>query len=250
VTQFLTDFVGNYGYIAVFVLMTASTACIPIPSEVVLVFGGALASAQFAATALGDPNAQLNLFWVIVAATLGTLAGSWIAYGIGFAGGRALVDRAGKYLLFRKDEVDRAHDWFERRGDVAVLICRIIPVARAFISLPAGVARMNPWRFTIYTLIGATTWDVGLALAGYYLGESWRVVETYIRPISIVMAIVLVALVAWWVVRRLRSRTLASAQETASMAPGGATPERASSSQSSRPSREVEEPTDTPRRDR
>jgi membrane protein DedA with SNARE-associated domain len=235
VTQFLANLVADYGYVAVFLLMTASTACIPVPSEVVLVFGGALASAQFAATALGDPSAQLNLAWVIVVATVGTLAGSWIAYGIGFAGGRALVDRAGRYLLFRPEEVDRAHEWFERRGDLAVLVCRVIPVARAFISLPAGVARMNPWRFTLYTLIGALTWDVGLAVAGYYLGESWRVVETYIRPIAIVVAVALVAVVAWWVMRRVRARRAIG--EGAVTPPGPATPP-------------AEAPTDTPRRDR
>ena len=83
----------------------------------------------------------------------------------------------GKVLLFRPDEVDRAHGWFERHGDRAVLVARVVPVVRAFISLPAGVARMRAWRFTLYTLIGALTWDVALTVAGYYLGESWRTVE-------------------------------------------------------------------------
>jgi membrane protein DedA with SNARE-associated domain len=205
-THFLTDVVANYGYLAIFLLMAASTACIPIPSEVVLLFGGALASPTFAATALQGGANPLSLVWVIVAATLGTLVGSWIAYGIGFAGGRALVDRAGKVLLFRPEEVDRAHEWFERHGDRAVLVARVVPVVRAFISLPAGVARMRAWRFTLYTLIGALTWDVALTVAGYYLGESWRTVEKFMTPISIVIAVALVAFVTWWLVRRVRSR--------------------------------------------
>jgi membrane protein DedA with SNARE-associated domain len=108
-----------------------------------------------------------------------------------------------------------------------VLIARVVPVVRAFISLPAGVARMRPWRFTLYTLIGALTWDVALTLAGYSLGESWRTVEKFMKPISIVIAVLLVAFVAWWVVRRVRARRLARSSEAssgdASTAPGSAT---------------------------
>src|SRR5947208_11096189 len=139
--HFLTDVVARHGYVAVFLLMVASATCLPVPSEVVLLFGGALASGTFAQTALQGGAQHLSLLLVIVVATLGTLAGSWVAYGIGSAGGRPLVDRAGRYLLFRADEVERAHAWFERHGDTAVLFARVIPVVRAFISLPAGVAR-------------------------------------------------------------------------------------------------------------
>jgi membrane protein DedA with SNARE-associated domain len=209
VEHFLTDIVARHGYVAVLLLMAASTACIPVPSEVVLLFGGALASSTFAQTALAGGANHLNLAWIVTVATIGTLVGAWAAYGIGAVGGRPLVDRAGKYLLFRPDEVDRAHAWFERHGDKAVLITRVIPVGRAFISLPAGVARMSPWRFTLYTLLGALTWDVGLAVAGYYLGESWRTVERFISPISIVIAVLLVAAVVWWVVKRVRARRAA-----------------------------------------
>jgi membrane protein DedA with SNARE-associated domain len=204
--HFLTDVVARHGYLAVLLLMAVSTACIPVPSEVVLLFGGALASSTFAQTALTGGAQHLDLVWIVVVATAGTLIGAWAAYGIGAIGGRRLVDRAGRYLLFRRDEVDRAHRWFERHGDAAVLIARVIPVGRAFISLPAGVARMSAWRFTLYTLIGALTWDVGLAVAGYYLGQSWRTVERFISPISIGIGVVLVGLAVWWVVRRLRAR--------------------------------------------
>jgi membrane protein DedA with SNARE-associated domain len=199
--------------------MAASTACIPVPSEIVLLFGGALASRTFAATALDGGAQPLGLVWVVVVATIGTLVGAWVAYGIGALGGRPLVDRAGRYLLFRPDEVDKAHAWFERHGDAAVLFTRVIPVARAFISLPAGVARMSAWRFTLYTLIGALTWDVGFAVAGYYLGESWRTVERFIQPISITNGVLLVAVVTWWVVRRVRARR--ALRGTAPPAPDG-----------------------------
>jgi membrane protein DedA with SNARE-associated domain len=204
--HFLTDVVARHGYIAVLLLMAASTACIPVPSEVVLLFGGALASSTFAETALQGGANHLDLALIVAVATIGTLVGSWVAYGIGAIGGRPLVDRAGKYMLFRPDEVDRAHAWFERHGDSAVLFARVIPVVRAFISLPAGVARMNPWRFSLYTLIGALTWDLGLAVAGYYLGQSWRTVEKFISPISIVIAVLLVGAIVWQIVRRVRAR--------------------------------------------
>jgi membrane protein DedA with SNARE-associated domain len=213
--HFLTDVVARHGYVAVFLLMMASTTCLPVPSEIVLLFGGALASETFARTALQGGAPHLALVAVIAVATLGTLAGSWIAYGIGYAGGRPLVDRAGRYLLFRPDEVDRAHAWFERHGDVAVLFARVIPVVRAFISLPAGVARMSPWRFTLYTLIGALTWDVGLAIGGYALGESWRTVERYLSPISIAIGALLAAALVIWIVRRVRARREARDQGAA-----------------------------------
>lgn len=209
--EFLTDTIVRYGYLAVFVLMTASSACIPVPSEVVLLFGGAIASPEFAAAALGDPAAHLDFVWIVVVATAGNVLGSWIAYGVGYAGGRPLIRRFGRFVLLREEEVDRAHDWFERRGEMAVLISRVIPVVRTFISLPAGVARMSFSRFTVYTLLGATTWDIGLAIAGYFLGEAWTTVEAYIRPITIVSAVALAALVAWWVIRRVRGRRAARA---------------------------------------
>jgi membrane protein DedA with SNARE-associated domain len=219
VEHFLTDIVARYGYVAVLVLMAMSTACIPVPSEIVLLFGGALASETFAQTALQGGAQPLTLLWVVVVATIGTLIGAWVAYGIGAIGGRSLVDRAGRYLLFRPDEVDKARAWFERHGDAAVLFARVIPVVRAFISLPAGVARMKAWRFTLYTLIGALTWDVGFAVAGYYLGESWRTIEKFIRPISLAIAVLLVGLVTWWVVRRLRARRAAQGSTVAAAGP-------------------------------
>jgi len=209
VEEFLTDTIVRHGYLAVLLLMTASSACIPVPSEVVLLFGGAIASSQFAEVALNDPTAHLNFVWIVVVATIGNVAGSWIAYGVGYAGGPPLIRRFGRYVLLKEEEIDRAHAWFERHGEAAVFFARIIPVVRTFISLPAGVARMSFWRFTLYTLIGATTWDVGLAIGGYYLGESWRVVETYLRPITIVAAIALAGFVTWWVVRRVRARRAA-----------------------------------------
>ena len=208
-THFLTDVVARHGYIAVFLLMAVGSACIPVPSEIVMLFGGALASSGFATAALHDPGAELS-FWGIVAVGLaGTMAGSWFAWGLGRAGGRPLIDRFGRFLLIRRHEVDRAEAWFERHGEVAVFAFRMVPFARAFISLPAGVARMPFWRFSVYSLLGSIPWTAGLAWAGLALGGRWKAVERWIQPLSIAFAVAVVALVAFWVVRRIRLRRTA-----------------------------------------
>jgi len=195
----VTRLIGDYGYLAVFVLMVLESACVPIPSEVTMLFGGALASASFAGA--GEP---LNLVWVGLVGTLGNLIGSWLAYWAGAAGGRPLVERFGRYLLILPHEVDRAHAWFERRGELTVFVSRLLPVIRTFISLPAGVARMPFWRFTIYTVLGCLPWTFALAWLGYVLGENWTEVEAVLRPVAWAIALLVVALGVWWFSRRYR----------------------------------------------
>src|SRR5207244_5399101 len=125
---------------------------IPIPSEIVMVYGGALASTSFA------PGHPVSFIGVALDGVAGSLAGSWVAYALGYAGGRPLIERWGRYLLIRPHEVDRAEQWFERHGEAAVFWTRLVPLARAFISLPAGVARMPFWRFSAYTFLGVLPW--------------------------------------------------------------------------------------------
>ena len=197
--HFITDYVAQYGYVAIFVLMVLESACIPIPSEVTMVFGGALVSAPFLA-----PDQQLDFVTVALVGTLGNLVGSWLAYWVGYAGGRPLVHRWGRYVLLRPDEIDRAHDWFEKHGEAAVFFSRLIPVVRTFISLPAGVARMPFVKFTVYTLLGCLPWSFALTFAGYKLGTHWESVERIIRPFALVIAVLLGLLVVWWVGRRVR----------------------------------------------
>lgn len=206
ISQFVTDQVVSYGYVGILVLTLLGSACIPIPSEVVLLFGGALASAGFAATALHHPGAELSLIPVMAVALAGSMAGSWLTYGVGYAGGRPLVERWGRYLLLRPHEIERAHAWFERHGEAAVFFSRMIPLARAFISLPAGVARMDLGRFSLYTLLGNLPWTVGLGLAGYALGEHWRSLERFLQPLAIGLGVVFLIALAWWIAKRLRDR--------------------------------------------
>lgn len=206
--NWIQDQIANNGYLAIFVLMLLGSACVPIPSEVVMAFGGALASEAFATNALGDPSAQLGLVTVIVVGVVASMIGSWIAWGAGYAGGRPLIDRFGRYLLLRPHEVDRAHEWFERHGEAAVFFARLIPLVRAFISLPAGVARMSFGRFTLYTFLGIVPWTVGLAIAGYSLGQRWDQVERFIGPISIAVGVMGLLALAWWIRSRLRRRAM------------------------------------------
>ncbi|MGZ8657480.1 MAG: DedA family protein [Actinomycetota bacterium] len=198
-TDFVTNEIVRYGYLAIFLLMLLESACIPIPSEVTMLFGGALAS-----TGLVAAGQELDLFRVVIAGTAGNVVGSWLAYWAGAAGGRPLVDRFGRYLLVRPHEVDRAHAWFERHGDVTVFVSRLLPVVRTFISVPAGVARMNAVKFTLYTVLGCMPWTFALAWIGYTLGDNWGAAEKVIRPVAWAIAAGIIVGGVWWVVRRWR----------------------------------------------
>jgi membrane protein DedA with SNARE-associated domain len=218
-TDFVTGEIARYGYVAIFVLMLLESACIPIPSEVTMLFGGALVTAPFLA-----PEQQLEFWLVVLAGTLGNLVGSWLAYWAGYSGGRPLIDRWGRYLLIRPHEVDRAHEWFERRGQAAVFFGRLLPVIRTFISLPAGVVRMNIWRFTLYTVLGCLPWVLALTWIGAALGERWDRAEAIIRPFAWAIAIALAVAVAWFVwhrIRQIRREEAARIAGTGDRAPAG-----------------------------
>ncbi len=209
----MQQFIASYGYLAIFVLMVAESACIPVPSEVTMVFGGALAAGAVA-------RSHLNLILVIAAGVAGNLAGSYIAWGLGAYGGRAAWRRWGRYVLLRPSDIDRADRWFSRHGTKAVFSGRLLPVVRTFISLPAGITRMPPARFGIYTLAGCIPWTAALALAGYAVGANWQHVVSAFHGATYVLAAVIVLLVAVAVVflvrRRLREgreRDFASSHE-------------------------------------
>lgn len=197
--RLVTEEIARYGYLAIFVLMLLESACVPIPSEVTMLFGGALVSTPVLA-----PEQRLGFVAVALIGAFANLVGSWLAYGVGYAGGRPLVDRWGRYLLLRPHEIDRAHDWFERYGHETVFFGRLLPVVRTFISLPAGVARMRFAKFSLYTLLGCLPWTFGLTFLGYKLGESWNKVEHLIQPVSWLLVALIVAGIGWWVWRRVR----------------------------------------------
>lgn len=210
-THALTAAILGGGYLAVFVLMIFESACIPIPSEVIMLFGGALANAAFV-TALHSGGHPLNFVLVGLLGTAGNVVGSWIAWWAGYAGGRPFVSRWGRYVLLRQHELDRAQQWFDRRGTMAVFVSRLLPGIRTFISLPAGFARMPFGRFTAATVLGSLPWTFGLAAIGYAIGANWTAIAADVQLISIVIAVIVIAVIAWWVARQLSARRASSAR--------------------------------------
>jgi membrane protein DedA with SNARE-associated domain len=205
-------FISSWGYLAVFILTVAESACIPIPSEVTLGIGGALASG---ATLSGAVNHHpLNLALIIVIGALGSVVGSFIAYFVGRTGGRTFVDRFGKYLLLTHKDLDRAEAWFARRGDSAVMIGRVVPVVRTFISFPAGVAEMPLVPFGVFTAIGVTVWVGVLSGIGYALGGSYHSMVKAFGDASYVVAGLAVVAVVLVIVHRFRLVRAEQAERT------------------------------------
>ena len=198
--DFLTRTIGDWGYLAIFVAMVLESACIPIPSEITMPFGGLLAAS-------GD----LNLWLVGLVGAVANLVGSWIAYAVGVTGGRAVVLRYGRYLRIRPHDLDRAEAWFGRYGDRAVFWSRLLPVVRTFISLPAGAARMELVRFSIYSFLGSLPWSLGLAYGGYALGRNWQKLADNVEVAAFAIVAVLVAGVVLLVIRARRRRRAGSA---------------------------------------
>ena len=199
--HFIVSEISRHGYLAIFLLMTLESACIPIPSEAVLLFGGALA----AGATIAGVTTHLNIIWVVLIGVLGNLIGSLLAYLVGRTGGRALVEKWGRYVLIRHKDLDRAEEFFARRGDVAVLVARVLPVVRTFISLPAGIAEMPVVKFSLFTLLGSLPWAFVLAYVGKAVAGNWQNISRYFTPISVVFAIIIIALIVWWYMKRRES---------------------------------------------
>lgn len=197
-----SHFVREAGLPGIFALMAISSACIPIPSEVVMLFAGFV---------VADPNQSasqhhLTMVGIVLAGLIGTMVGSWAAYGLGRGGRLELFERHGDKFHMGPAQIAKADRWFQRYGEPAVLFGRVIPVVRAFVSLPAGIARMPLGRFTIFSLIGAVPWVLGLALAGHALGGDWKKVRTGFEYVDYVVVALVVIGVVYGVVRRRRGR--------------------------------------------
>ena len=180
--HFITAFISHSGYLGIVALMGIESACIPIPSEIIMPFSGYLVF-------LG----RFKLMWVALAGSLGCNAGSAVAYAIGFYGGRPLAERYGYYLWISKSDLQLADRWFDHFGDWAVFIARLMPVVRTFIALPAGIARMSFIEFNVYTFLGSLPWCWALAYAGVKLGSRWSVLHQYFHRLDTTIVIVLVA---------------------------------------------------------
>ena len=205
-----SHFVRDAGLPAIFVLMLAESACIPIPSEATMMFAG---------FAVADPTSSaahhhLTIVGIVAAGVLGNLVGSWIAYGVGRAGRLELIERHGHWLHLKPSHIAWADRWFERYGAPAVFFSRMLPIIRTFISLPAGVAKMPFWRFTLFTVAGCLPWVLGLALAGQAVGSEWMSVRKYFDYVDYaVVALVAIAIV-YALIRRRRGRKDAGSAAT------------------------------------
>lgn len=194
--QVMERWIIDYGYIAIFLLMLAESACIPFPSEVTMLAGGWY---------VADGN--LDFFWVGAAGVLGNLVGSWLAYGLGRWQGREVLDRYGKYVLIRRHDVDKAEVWWAKHGEAATFFSRLLPVIRTFISVPAGIAKMPFGKFTLYTFLGVIPWTYALTYLGVVVGDNWeRVVDYFSLPSLIIGLVILGGAVAWYLQRRRQKR--------------------------------------------
>ncbi len=186
--------------------MAIESACIPFPSEIIMPLAGWILV----------KDAGHGPEWLFLAAfygALGNTLGSVIAYYAGLRGGRPLLEKYGRYLLITPREIDWADRWFQRYGEVTVFGTRLMPVVRTFISLPAGIARMNFWRFTLFTFAGAYPWSLALAWAGYLLGEHWDRMADYFRPVSVPIAIALLVAIGYFFYRRIRELRTVGVEE-------------------------------------
>jgi membrane protein DedA with SNARE-associated domain len=192
---FIKSVVAATGYGGIAFLMAIESACIPLPSELIMPFGGYLVYAG-----------TFNLFWLATAGAIGCNLGSLVAYEIGCYGGRPLVERYGHWILMSRRELDLADRFFARWGYLAVFVARLLPVIRTFIALPAGVARMPRGRFHLYTFLGSWPWCFVLAWFGMKLGENWRELGKYFHRFDAVIGALIVIGAVWFVWNHWQNR--------------------------------------------
>ncbi len=173
--------------------MGIESACIPLPSEIIMPFSGYLAS-----------TGRFNLYLVSVAGALGCLVGSILAYYVGIWGGRAFILKYGRYFLISHKDLETAERWFSRYGDWAIFFSRLMPVIRTFISLPAGISKMNFSKFAIYTFLGSLPWCFALAYVGKILGENWQSIRVYFHNADIVIVVLIVLGIGFFIYRHLK----------------------------------------------
>jgi membrane protein DedA with SNARE-associated domain len=209
IVQFVVWTISTTGYAGVALLMGIESACIPLPSEIIMTFAGALidfhldAQGQYIAPGLfGGGNMWIGLLLVATAGAIGCNLGSVVAYWVGAIGGRPLVLKYGKFVLMSPRDLDRMTHFFEKHGGITVLVGRLLPVVRTFIAFPAGIAKMPQLRFHIYTFIGSWPWCFALAYVGMKLGGAWRTdprFHEWFHRFHIVVEVALVAGVVWFV---------------------------------------------------
>lgn len=190
------DVMDTLGYIGLALLVAVENVFPPIPSEIILPLAG-----------FNSSTGEMNVFLAILWATIGSVVGALILYYVGYFFGeervRYIVRKWGKWLGFKESDVDKADDWFDRYGGMAVMFCRVIPIVRSIISIPAGLRKMPMLTFALFTTIGSLTWNTILIFAGYLLGDNWDHVEEYVGILQYAVLLLVLVVVGWWVWARM-----------------------------------------------
>lgn len=189
--QFIVQLISGMGYFGVFLAMAIESACIPLPSEIILPFTGYMVY-----------MGQFELWPATLAATLGNLFGGLVAYYVGLWGGRPFIKRYGHYILIKERELNWTERLFKRHGEATVLVGRLLPIVRTFISLPAGIAKMNPFKMAVYTVIGALPWCMLLILVGEKLGANWNTLKPLFHRMDVLVGIIILAGIGYWLLHR------------------------------------------------
>lgn len=197
ISSYIIHLIQSLGYFGIFLLMTLESALIPIPSEVTMPFSGYLIS-----------RGQLSFFEVVLVGAFGNLVGSWIGYTLGYFLEETiiitLIKKYGKFILITIDDYNHSLKWFNKFGDKIAFISRVIPAARTFISLPAGLAKMNFWKFSIYTFLGSLIWSAFLTYIGVYLGEKWDTIGGYFHKFDLILAVLILLGVLLYINHKLK----------------------------------------------
>lgn len=181
------------GYGGVAGMMAIESACIPLPSEIIMPFSGFLVY-----------EGKMNLHWASLSGAFGCAVGSAVAYYAGMVGGRPFLEKYGRYVLIRKRDMDRADHWFNHYGEIVVFVSRLLPVVRTFISFPAGISRMHFGRFLLYSFVGSVPWCYFLAYIGMKLGENWEGIRSYFHGVDMVIGAIIVLGFAFFLYHHLK----------------------------------------------
>lgn len=195
IVDFAVDVVRELGLPGIFLLMALESACIPIPSEATMLFAGFNVS-----------DGEYSLLAVTLVGSFANLVGSWVAYAIGYYGRVDILEKHGRKLHIKPSYLKWADDWFEKHGDATVFFTRMLPIIRTFISLPAGIARMPFWRFTVLTTLGCVPWIFMLTFIGREAGDRWETWKDSLHYVDYAIAAMIVAGVVYLIVRNRRNR--------------------------------------------
>jgi len=195
IATYITKFIDATGYITVFIGMVLESMVFPVPSEAIMPFAGFLIA-----------EGKFSFVFVILISTLGSIIGSLFSYYIGYYGGKPFITKFGKYFLLDQEEFEATNRFFQKRGSITIFFCRFIPVIRHLISLPAGMAKMNIWKFSILTVVGAGLWNTFLAYVGFRLRQNWQLVMTYSKTIDEIIVVILLVLIGLYVYRHVHKK--------------------------------------------